>query len=85
MLSVWKYSIEERQEDIDVERIPDAVPRGDFKPIPPLSDPITMIALDLETTDVIRAGQMPHITQIAAKVVNSPRCQFQQVPSKRQE
>lgn len=44
--------IEERQEDIDVERIPDAVPRGDFKPIPPLSDPITMIALDLETTDV---------------------------------
>lgn len=71
MLSVWKYSIEERQEDIDVERIPDAVPRGDFKPIPPLSDPITMIALDLETTDVICAGQMPHITQIAAKVVNS--------------
>jgi hypothetical protein len=44
--------IEERQEDIDVERIPDAVLRGDFKPIPPLSDPITMIALDLETTDL---------------------------------
>lgn len=54
---------------VDVEKLPDAVPRGDFKPVDMSGTQPTLIAMDLETTDLIRRGQIPHITQIAAKVV----------------
>ncbi|XP_053381323.1 uncharacterized protein LOC123555889 [Mercenaria mercenaria] len=57
-------------EEVDIEKLPDAVPRGNFKPTQ-LSGEATYITIDLETTDLIRYGQMPHITQIAASNIHS--------------
>lgn len=39
---------------IDTEEIPDAVPRGNFRnvPPPPGDDDVTVITMDLETTDL---------------------------------
>lgn len=58
---------------IDTEEIPDAVPRGNFRnvPPPPGDDDVTVITMDLETTDLIRSGYIPDITQIAAVEVKS--------------
>ncbi|KAL4220167.1 hypothetical protein ACF0H5_020576 [Mactra antiquata] len=57
------------QPDVDIEKLPDPVPRGDFKPVDIGDLTPTIIAFDLETTDLIRGGKIPHITQIAAQVV----------------
>ena len=40
------------QDEVDLEKIPDAVPRGDFKPLQLDSSNQTFIVLDLETTDL---------------------------------
>uniref|UniRef100_K1QU82 Uncharacterized protein n=1 Tax=Magallana gigas TaxID=29159 RepID=K1QU82_MAGGI len=47
-------------------QIPDPVPRGVFKPITLSSGSPSLVVFDLETTDLIRGRQMPHITQLAA-------------------
>ncbi|XP_053393563.1 uncharacterized protein LOC128555367 [Mercenaria mercenaria] len=52
-------------DNVDVEQIPDSIPRGNFKPVQ-LPGPPTVISLDLETTGLIKDGVLPHITQIAA-------------------
>ncbi|XP_060592882.1 uncharacterized protein LOC132747499 [Ruditapes philippinarum] len=52
-------------EEVDIERLPDPIPRGVFKQVIPHGPP-TYIVADLETTDLIRGDQIPHITQIAA-------------------
>ncbi|KAL4235710.1 rRNA-processing endoribonuclease [Mactra antiquata] len=57
------------QPDVDIEKLPDPVPRGDFKPVDIGDLTPTIIAFDLETTDLICGGKIPHITQIAAQVV----------------
>ncbi|KAL4236484.1 hypothetical protein ACF0H5_004870 [Mactra antiquata] len=59
------------QSDVDIQQIPDAVPRGDFRPVKLETLAPTFVVLDLETTDLIRSGRMPHITQIAAREVSS--------------
>ncbi|KAL4222717.1 hypothetical protein ACF0H5_018758 [Mactra antiquata] len=56
------------QPDVDIEKLPDPVPRGDFKPVVIGDLTPTIITFDLETTDLIRGGTIPHITQIAAHV-----------------
>ncbi|XP_045215031.2 uncharacterized protein LOC123565087 [Mercenaria mercenaria] len=56
---------------VDIEKLPDAVPRGNFKPVKVESGQPTIIAIDLETTDLIRGSVMPHITQLAAVEVKS--------------
>ncbi|XP_062607534.1 uncharacterized protein LOC134269349 [Saccostrea cucullata] len=56
--------------DADVEHLPEAVPQGNFKPVP-AGENTTFIVFDLETTDLVRGGKYPHITQIAASVVGS--------------
>ena len=38
--------------DVDKEELPDAVPRGEFKPIVLSSGEPTLVAIDLETTDL---------------------------------
>lgn len=58
--------------DADVEHLPEVVPQGHFKPVP-ARDKATFIAFDLETTDLVRGGTYPHITQIAASVVGSAK------------
>lgn len=40
------------QSEVDVENIPDAVPRGDFKPLKIEHPEPTFVVLDLETTDL---------------------------------
>ncbi|XP_053376553.1 uncharacterized protein LOC128547572 [Mercenaria mercenaria] len=52
-------------EAIDIERIPDAIARGNFKPVVIDGEP-TIITFDLETTGLIVHRVMPDITQIAA-------------------
>ncbi|XP_053385649.1 uncharacterized protein LOC128545990 [Mercenaria mercenaria] len=55
------------EQDIDIEKIPDAVPRGDFKLVTYIQhDKPTLVMVDLETTDLIRGSIIPHITQISA-------------------
>ncbi|KAL4229626.1 hypothetical protein ACF0H5_010013 [Mactra antiquata] len=54
----------------DIETIPDPVPWGLFKPVTIDGTP-TYVVIDLETTDLIRGDQVPHITQIAAQEVHS--------------
>ncbi|XP_045198732.2 uncharacterized protein LOC123553044 [Mercenaria mercenaria] len=49
----------------------DAIPKGKFKPAKIQSGDPTFITFDIETTDLIRSGQMPQITQIAASEVKS--------------
>ncbi|XP_053375217.1 uncharacterized protein LOC123538288 [Mercenaria mercenaria] len=56
---------------VDIEKLPDAVPRGNFKPVKVEIGQPTIIAIDLETTDLIRGSVMPHITQLAAVEVKS--------------
>ncbi|XP_048257443.1 uncharacterized protein LOC124114456 isoform X1 [Haliotis rufescens] len=51
--------------NVDVEQLPEAVPRGKFATVSAGKE-ATVITFDLETTDLIRGGKMPHITQIAA-------------------
>ncbi|XP_048251367.1 uncharacterized protein LOC124145379 [Haliotis rufescens] len=51
--------------NVDVEQLPEAVPRGKFATVSAGRE-ATVITFDLETTDLIRGGKMPHITQIAA-------------------
>ncbi|XP_053393709.1 DNA polymerase III PolC-type-like [Mercenaria mercenaria] len=53
-------------DSVDVTKLPDPVPRGVFKPIHLPNGNSTPITFDLETTDLIRDGNFPHITQIAA-------------------
>lgn len=53
-------------DDADIQKLPDLVPRGDFKPIVLPTGQPTYIAFDLETTGLIQDGQIPHITQVAA-------------------
>ncbi|XP_060567516.1 uncharacterized protein LOC132726254 [Ruditapes philippinarum] len=55
--------------DPDIQTLPDAVPKGTFKPVK--TENPTFITFDLETTDLIRGSQMPHITQIAAKEIKT--------------
>ncbi|XP_078315790.1 uncharacterized protein LOC111101571 [Crassostrea virginica] len=59
-------------DNVDIEKIPDAVPRGVFKRItlPRDAKPI-FITFDLETTDLIRGHVMPHITQLSANEIIS--------------
>ncbi|XP_060582486.1 uncharacterized protein LOC132738893 [Ruditapes philippinarum] len=57
--------------NIDVEKLPDPIPHGNSQPVKLLSGQPTTISLDLETTDLIRGGIMPHITQIAAVNIQS--------------
>ncbi|KAL4236604.1 hypothetical protein ACF0H5_004988 [Mactra antiquata] len=57
------------QPDVDIEKLMDPVPRGDFKPVDIGDLTPTIITFDLEATDLIRGGTIPHITQIAAQVV----------------
>lgn len=60
------------EENVDIEQIPSPVSKGYFKPIPRSpQDSIAYITFDLETTDLIREGRIPHITQVAAAVVHS--------------
>ncbi|XP_033759588.1 uncharacterized protein LOC117341837 [Pecten maximus] len=54
------------EEQVDIEKIPDPVPRGNFKPVTIPSRAPSIVVFDLETTDLIRGRHMPHITQIAA-------------------
>ncbi|KAK3083329.1 hypothetical protein FSP39_019577 [Pinctada imbricata] len=54
------------RDDVDIEKIPDPVPRGNFKPVTVSAGSPTLVIFDLETTDLIRGRHMPHITQIAA-------------------
>lgn len=54
------------EDEVDIVQIPDPVPRGVFKPITLSSGSPSLVVFDLETTDLIRGRQMPHITQLAA-------------------
>ncbi|XP_060562490.1 uncharacterized protein LOC132722076 [Ruditapes philippinarum] len=56
--------------DIDIDKVPDPIPRGVFKPVCSSGEP-SYITVDLETTDLIRGDVYPHITQIAAKHVGT--------------
>lgn len=56
------------EENVDIEQIPSPVSKG--YPRSP-QDSIAYITFDLETTDLIREGRIPHITQVAAAVVHS--------------
>lgn len=43
------------EDDVDIEKIPDAVPRGDFKPLvldTSSNSSFTFVVVDLETTDL---------------------------------
>lgn len=53
-------------DEVDIIQIPDPVPRGVFKPINLFTGNPSLVMFDLETTDLIRGRQMPHITQLAA-------------------
>ncbi|XP_062615434.1 uncharacterized protein LOC134277168 [Saccostrea cucullata] len=53
-------------DEVDIEQIPDPVPRGVFKPVTLSTGDPSLVMFDLETTDLIRGRQMPHITQLAA-------------------
>ncbi|XP_053375674.1 uncharacterized protein LOC123538322 isoform X3 [Mercenaria mercenaria] len=67
------YQSEVGHEDCtDIDRIPDPIPRGVFKPVCSSGEP-SYITVDLETTDLIRGEVYPHITQIAAKHVSTEK------------
>uniref|UniRef100_K1QE96 Uncharacterized protein n=1 Tax=Magallana gigas TaxID=29159 RepID=K1QE96_MAGGI len=56
----------------DIEKLPDPVVPGCFKPVTlPSAEEPTLVMFDLETTDLIRGRQMPHIVQIAAVELKS--------------
>uniref|UniRef100_A0A8W8MVE1 Exonuclease domain-containing protein n=1 Tax=Magallana gigas TaxID=29159 RepID=A0A8W8MVE1_MAGGI len=56
----------------DIEKLPDPVVPGCFKPVTlPSAEEPTLVMFDLETTDFIRGRQMPHIVQIAAVELKS--------------
>ncbi|CAH1799569.1 unnamed protein product [Owenia fusiformis] len=57
-----------------MEQLPGAAPHGNFQPDKVVTGEPTFITLDLETTDLIRGGIMPHITQIAAADIKSNTC-----------
>ncbi|XP_053379877.1 three-prime repair exonuclease 1-like isoform X2 [Mercenaria mercenaria] len=57
-------------DNVDVEQIPDSIPRGNFKPVQ-LPGPPAVISFDLETTGLIKDGVLPQITQIAAVELQS--------------
>ncbi|XP_069129806.1 uncharacterized protein [Argopecten irradians] len=59
------------EENVDIEHIPEAVPKGQFKKLDPNGRQLTNITFDLETTGLIRGQTMPQITQIAAHVVDT--------------
>ena len=40
------------EEDVDIDQLPDAVPRGVFKPVSAKQDSATYVIMDLETTDL---------------------------------
>ncbi|XP_069115953.1 uncharacterized protein [Argopecten irradians] len=59
------------EENVDIEHIPEAVPKGKFKKLDPNGRHLTNITFDLETTGLIEGHTMPQITQIAARVVDT--------------
>ncbi|WAR24663.1 hypothetical protein MAR_038332, partial [Mya arenaria] len=59
------------EEHVDTEKLSDPVPRGVFKPVTVPSGSPSYVIFDLETTELIRGGQMPHITQLAAVELSS--------------
>lgn len=61
------------QAEADIQQLPDAITHGEFKPVRLSDGSPTVIAIDLETTDLIRGGQVPHITQIAAINIEGQR------------
>ncbi|XP_060605467.1 uncharacterized protein LOC132757985 [Ruditapes philippinarum] len=63
--------------DPDIQTLPDAVSKGKFKPVK--TENPTFITFDLETTDLIRGSQMPHITQIAAKEIKTAASFYQNI------
>ncbi|XP_022289574.2 uncharacterized protein LOC111101394 [Crassostrea virginica] len=67
------YQSEVRLSDqIDIETIPDAVPKPVFTKVNCLSDvDENLVVTNLETTGLIQRGLMPHITQIAAQVMKT--------------
>lgn len=52
LLIIYAISEIALQADVDIEKVPDAVPRGDFKPLQLDSSELTFLVLDLETTDL---------------------------------
>ncbi|XP_060561615.1 uncharacterized protein LOC132721341 [Ruditapes philippinarum] len=58
------------EETVNVEKIPDSIPRGNFKSAKFHGKP-TIISFDLETTGLIQGGVLPQITQISAVEVVS--------------
>lgn len=58
--------------DTDIESLPEAIPRGIFKPITLIEGAAaSFVTFDLETTDLIRGRVVPHITQMAAYELQS--------------
>ncbi|KAH3811476.1 hypothetical protein DPMN_139886 [Dreissena polymorpha] len=58
------------EENVDTEKIPDPIPKANFKPVKVNGEP-TVIAFDLETTGLIEGRVLPQITQIAATELES--------------
>lgn len=58
------------EDNVDIEQIPAAIPKGNFKPVKFSGEP-TVITFDLETTGLIEGRVLPQMTQIAAVELKS--------------